>query len=251
VASQTPAHRRRSSSSSESGHARLVAPDAGERATQAPWVTGAVRRADGRRLPLKLVPLRRGAARRVICATADSSIAPAEASPPLSRSQSARPAELGEDRTAGIGEVLYRVGDRRLPWDRRLGTHESRRHLSAKVQRAPDYAIPRRVIRTWSRASRRTLARGAADHRTRRGASNRRALPAARSRALGRLSADRRHFPADRRSRLARQQIAPRFQACKRHRLDAAISDRRPIGSGSPCASQATEVARTAPVRYG
>src|SRR5437764_7523380 len=37
-------------------------------------------------------------------------------SPTLSSSQLARLAELGEERTAGVGEVLYRVGDQRYPF---------------------------------------------------------------------------------------------------------------------------------------
>jgi thioredoxin reductase (NADPH) len=37
-------------------------------------------------------------------------------SPPLSVSQLATLAELGEERTAGVGDVLYRVGDRRYPF---------------------------------------------------------------------------------------------------------------------------------------
>src|ERR1700747_215514 len=37
-------------------------------------------------------------------------------SPTLSASQLARLAELGEERTAGVGEVLYRVGDRDYPF---------------------------------------------------------------------------------------------------------------------------------------
>src|SRR6201997_1745080 len=37
-------------------------------------------------------------------------------SPTLSRAQLARLAEVGEDRTADAGEVLYRVGDSRYPF---------------------------------------------------------------------------------------------------------------------------------------
>jgi hypothetical protein len=36
--------------------------------------------------------------------------------PPLSASQLATLAEVGEDRTANVGDVLYRVGDRRYPF---------------------------------------------------------------------------------------------------------------------------------------
>ena len=39
----------------------------------------------------------------------------APASPRLSASQLATLAELGEERTANVGDVLYRVGDRRYP----------------------------------------------------------------------------------------------------------------------------------------
>jgi hypothetical protein len=48
-----------------------------------------------------------------IRAIADSSIAPAEASPALPRSHLARLAELDEERTAGIRQVLDRAGGRR------------------------------------------------------------------------------------------------------------------------------------------
>ena len=37
-------------------------------------------------------------------------------SPMLSASQLTRLAELGEERTAAVGEVLYRVGDQRYPF---------------------------------------------------------------------------------------------------------------------------------------
>ena len=37
-------------------------------------------------------------------------------SPPLSESQLKALAELGEERTADVGETLYRVGDRRYPF---------------------------------------------------------------------------------------------------------------------------------------
>jgi thioredoxin reductase (NADPH) len=40
----------------------------------------------------------------------------ARASPPLSASQLAALAELGEERSAGVGEVLFRVGDRAYPF---------------------------------------------------------------------------------------------------------------------------------------
>src|ERR671924_1019530 len=41
---------------------------------------------------------------------------PGPASPILSASQLATLAELGEERTADVGDVLYRVGDRRYPF---------------------------------------------------------------------------------------------------------------------------------------
>ena len=41
---------------------------------------------------------------------------PPPPSPTLSASQLARLAELGEERTADVGEVLYRVGDREYPF---------------------------------------------------------------------------------------------------------------------------------------
>ena len=41
---------------------------------------------------------------------------PGPASPKLSASQLALLAELGEERTANVGDVLYRVGDRRYPF---------------------------------------------------------------------------------------------------------------------------------------
>ena len=41
---------------------------------------------------------------------------PGSASPALSASQLARLRELGEERTAGVGDVLYRVGDRSYPF---------------------------------------------------------------------------------------------------------------------------------------
>jgi thioredoxin reductase (NADPH) len=43
-------------------------------------------------------------------------IPPAPPSPPLSASQLARLAELGEERSANVGDVLYRVGDRSYPF---------------------------------------------------------------------------------------------------------------------------------------
>src|SRR6478752_7528513 len=43
-------------------------------------------------------------------------IPPAPPSPPLSPSQLATLAELGEERTANVGDVLYRVGDRSYPF---------------------------------------------------------------------------------------------------------------------------------------
>ena len=43
-------------------------------------------------------------------------IPPAPPSPPLSPSQLAMLAELGEERTANVGDVLYRVGDRSYPF---------------------------------------------------------------------------------------------------------------------------------------
>src|SRR5580698_10195489 len=45
-----------------------------------------------------------------------SPIAPALPSPTLSAAQLARLAELGEERTADVGEVLYQVGDREYPF---------------------------------------------------------------------------------------------------------------------------------------
>jgi thioredoxin reductase (NADPH) len=45
-----------------------------------------------------------------------SSIVAGRLSPTLSASQLARLAELGEERTADIGQVLYEVGDRRYPF---------------------------------------------------------------------------------------------------------------------------------------
>ena len=41
---------------------------------------------------------------------------PSSASPRLSASQLASLAELGEERTADAGEVLYRIGDQRYPF---------------------------------------------------------------------------------------------------------------------------------------
>jgi thioredoxin reductase (NADPH) len=46
----------------------------------------------------------------------ESSSLPASASPALSTSQLARLAELGDERTANVGDVLYRVGDRSYPF---------------------------------------------------------------------------------------------------------------------------------------
>src|SRR4051812_23573388 len=43
-------------------------------------------------------------------------IVAAPASPVLSTSQFATLAEIGEERTAAVGDVLYRVGDRRYPF---------------------------------------------------------------------------------------------------------------------------------------
>src|SRR5690349_2955068 len=45
-----------------------------------------------------------------------ASPAPTPASPPLSDSQLKALAELGEERTADVGETLYRVGDQRYPF---------------------------------------------------------------------------------------------------------------------------------------
>jgi thioredoxin reductase (NADPH) len=45
-----------------------------------------------------------------------SSILPGSLSPPLSASQLAMLAEVGEERTADVGDVLYQVGDRRYPF---------------------------------------------------------------------------------------------------------------------------------------
>jgi thioredoxin reductase (NADPH) len=45
-----------------------------------------------------------------------SSIVAGRLSPTLSASQLARLAELGEERTADVGQVLYEVGDRRYPF---------------------------------------------------------------------------------------------------------------------------------------
>src|ERR1700747_3287248 len=45
-----------------------------------------------------------------------SAIVAGRLSPTLSASQLARLAELGEERTADVGEVLYQVGDRRYPF---------------------------------------------------------------------------------------------------------------------------------------
>src|SRR5207245_722566 len=48
--------------------------------------------------------------------SAKSSIPPPPPSPALSASQLARLAELGEERTADVGELLYQVGDRTYPF---------------------------------------------------------------------------------------------------------------------------------------
>ena len=48
--------------------------------------------------------------------SAKGSIPPPPPSPALSASQLARLAELGEERTADLGEVLYQVGDRSYPF---------------------------------------------------------------------------------------------------------------------------------------
>jgi len=48
--------------------------------------------------------------------TPPRSSVPAPPSPVLTASQLARIAELGQERTAAVGEVLYRVGDRRYPF---------------------------------------------------------------------------------------------------------------------------------------
>ena len=42
--------------------------------------------------------------------------APLPASPPLSDSQLKALAELGEERTAEVGETLFRIGDQRYPF---------------------------------------------------------------------------------------------------------------------------------------
>jgi hypothetical protein len=42
--------------------------------------------------------------------------APLPSSPPLSESQLRALAELGEERTADVGEALFRVGDERFPF---------------------------------------------------------------------------------------------------------------------------------------
>ena len=47
---------------------------------------------------------------------ASSSSVPPPASPTLSASQLATLARLGEERTAQVGDVLYRVGDRSYPF---------------------------------------------------------------------------------------------------------------------------------------
>ena len=48
--------------------------------------------------------------------TSDNRIVSTEASPALSSSQLARLAELGEERAASVGELLYRAGDRSFPF---------------------------------------------------------------------------------------------------------------------------------------
>jgi thioredoxin reductase (NADPH) len=51
-----------------------------------------------------------------VMAESTTSTAPGSLSPPLSASQLATLADLGEERTAEVGDVLYRVGDRRYPF---------------------------------------------------------------------------------------------------------------------------------------
>src|SRR5207244_8989385 len=67
-------------------------------------------------VPTPRAPHRPGGAGGRVKAAGNPRPMPAPASPSLSASQLPRLAELGEERTARIGEVLFRVGDQTYPF---------------------------------------------------------------------------------------------------------------------------------------